>query len=123
RAAAARLAAHPGRGPAALAARLADEHARLAELSPGGRGPAAALDSARQRLARARGGPAALALFAGLAAAHPGGVDEVSCSPEELLELLAEYGLAVPTPGGRYRIPALTAAFGRALDGPRMESG
>ncbi|PYC67058.1 hypothetical protein C7C46_30620 [Streptomyces tateyamensis] len=123
RAAAARLAAHPGRGPAALAARLTDPAARLAELSPAGGGVAAALDSARRRLARAPGGAAALALLARLAAAHPGGADEVSCSPEELLELLAEYGLAVPTPAGRYRIPALTASFGRAADGARMESG
>jgi hypothetical protein len=106
-----------------VADRLADERLRLAELSPGGRGLAAALDSARQRLARTPDGARALRLFAALTGPGGGGSDEVSCREEELLDLLVDHGLLGSAPDGRYLVHPLTALLGRSPDGPGMESG
>ncbi|MCC9309657.1 winged helix-turn-helix domain-containing protein [Kitasatospora sp. RB6PN24] len=123
RAAAARAAARPGRGLGPLAARLADESRRLAELGLGGRGVAQALGSAEWRLDRAVGGPAALAAFRRLCRCAPGELaGRLAALPEEHAELLVEYGLLLASPDGRPRLHPLTALYGRAADGRRMES-
>ncbi|MFF7632703.1 BTAD domain-containing putative transcriptional regulator [Kitasatospora sp. NPDC008050] len=134
RGAAARLLARPGRGLSWLAARLAEEDGRLAELGPGGRGVAQALGTAQARLRRTPGGAAAVAVLRRLGPLGPAGFDAAVVGPllarpereaERLLELLAEYGLLLADPDGRYRLHPLTALFARAgarpaapVDGP-----
>ncbi|WP_327068855.1 AfsR/SARP family transcriptional regulator [Kitasatospora sp. NBC_01302] len=127
RAAAARLLARPGRGLPWLAARVAEEDGRLAELSSGGRGVAQALGTARARLRRAPGGAAAVAALRRLSVLGPTGFDTAAAAAllgrteretEHLLELLAEYGLLLADPDGRYRWHPLTALFARAAARP-----
>ncbi|MDH6116467.1 DNA-binding SARP family transcriptional activator [Kitasatospora sp. GAS204A] len=117
-----RLLARPGHGLGALAARLADEEQRLAELSPGGAGVLRVLGSARARLRRAPGGPAAAAALRALAPLGSGGFEVAAAAGllgrpeprvEPLLDLLAEHGLLLPTADGRYRMHPLTALFCR----------
>jgi hypothetical protein len=136
RAAAERIAA--GRGLGALAARLADEQRRLAELSPDGRGVAGALLSAARRVVELPGGAAALALLRQAAAPAgtvvpdgalvPGGrgTPDGPVGPDaaaELLGLLVEHGLLQAAVDGRYLLHPLTALFasgGWTVDGIRM---
>ncbi|TQF03526.1 transcriptional regulator [Kitasatospora acidiphila] len=124
RAAAARAAARPGRGLGPLAARLADESRRLAELGLGGQGVVQALGSAEQRLGRVPGGVAALASFRRLCRSAPGELAvALAALPEEDADLLVEYGLLLAGSDGRPLLHPLTALHGRTPDGRRMESG
>ncbi|MFE9422951.1 BTAD domain-containing putative transcriptional regulator [Kitasatospora sp. NPDC006697] len=124
RAAAARAAVRPGSGLAALAARLADEDRRLAELAFGGGGVAQALASAEGRLGRLPGGPAALAALRGASRLAPEAAAELLAAlPGDRLDLLIEHGLLQPGPDGRPRLHPLTALHGRTADGIGVESG
>ncbi|MDH6132955.1 DNA-binding SARP family transcriptional activator [Kitasatospora sp. MAA4] len=133
RAAAARVAARPGDGLVRLAGRLADERRRLAELSPGGRGVGGALASCGERLRRAPDGLAGWLAFRRLSRLGPADYSPLAAAEllgvgedraEDLLDLLAEYGLLSRTAEGGYRLHPLAALFGRTSgwtrDGIRM---
>lgn len=133
RSVAVRVAARPDGGLAPLADRLADERRRLSELSPGGRGVAAAFDSCAARLRRLPDGPEGWEAFrrlscegatectAGTAAALLGLGEQRA---EHLLDLLAAHGLLHRTAAGGFRADPLAALFGRSpgwtQDGIRM---
>ncbi|MFI9270473.1 BTAD domain-containing putative transcriptional regulator [Kitasatospora sp. NPDC052896] len=123
RAAAARVAARPGRGLAGLAERLTEETRWLAELGPGGGGVVAALVSAERRLRRGPAGPAAAAAFRRLCRSGgtrflgptvAGELEVDAPRAEELLDLLAEHGLLRPEGDGEYHAHSLTACYGRS---------
>lgn len=85
------------------------------------------LGAARARLRRAPDGAAADAALRRLGALGSVGFDAAAAAlllgrperrVEPLLELLAEYGLLLTAPDGRYRVHPLTALFARGDSAP-----